>query len=209
MRFPMRRFLGPSERAIRNTLAGLFGKIRVRFATEGQHLKSRKAWEALIISLEGWSQHIDFSRLDPKGEFYLWRNLQDDVQDRTQPGTVLDPIVVILRAAEAIAVGLASAKALGWNSETARLGFAFRWTKLKGRDLHPWANPLTTISALDVAHDDEVTTFVEMPLDTPPSAIAPYVDEATKPLFVLFGGYRLPSAATEHWVRRLIERRMA
>jgi hypothetical protein len=105
-------------------------------------------------------------------------------------------------------VGLAFAKALGWKSEEARLGFAFRWTKLKGRRLEPWANPAVPISATGTAQDDTVTTFVELLLDTPESAVAPYVDQATRELFALFGGYRFPSAAIEHWVRRLVERKL-
>jgi hypothetical protein len=132
------------------------------------------AWEALIVSLEGgWSKHVDFLCFIPRGEFYLWRILQDDVSDRVKPGKTLDPILAILRVAEAVLVGLAFAKALGWESEKTRLGFAFRWEKLKGRELEPWSNPLTTISSYGVAEDDEVTTFVELSLDTPASAIAP------------------------------------
>jgi len=167
-----------------------------------------KGWEALIISLEGWSKHVDFLRFDPRGEFYLWRNLPDDVSDQIPPGKMLDPIVVILRVTEALLVGPAFARALGWKSEEARLGFAFRWTKLKGRQLEPWANPGVTINAYGTAQDDTVTTFVELPLDTPGSAVAPHVDEATRELFVLFGGYQFPSAAIENWVRRLVERRL-
>ncbi len=89
-----------------------------------------KAWEALIVSLDGWSRHVDFLRLDPTGQFYLWRNLPDDVTDQVETGKALDPIIVILRVAEAIAVGLAFGRALEWDAERARLGFAFRWTKL-------------------------------------------------------------------------------
>src|SRR6185437_3789076 len=38
-----------------------------------------RAWQALILSIvKGWSAHLDFWRLDPKGEFYLHRVLQDD-----------------------------------------------------------------------------------------------------------------------------------
>ena len=84
----------------------------------------------------------------------------------------------------------------------------FRWTKLKGRTLNPWANPLVIISSYDLAHDDEVTTFVELSLDTPPTAIAPAVKQATRELFVLFGGYQLPGQAIEQWVRKLIERQL-
>ncbi len=87
-----------------------------------------KVWQALIVSAKGWSSHLDFMRLDAKGEFYLWRALQDDlVPTRVQPRTVLDPILVIIRVAEAIAVGLSAAHSLGWN-EDAHLGFAFKWT---------------------------------------------------------------------------------
>jgi len=53
-----------------------------------------------------------------------------------------------------------------------------------------------------------VTSFVELPLGTPESAVAPYVDQATRELFVLFGGYRYPSAAIEEWVRRIVERKL-
>jgi hypothetical protein len=169
-----------------------------------------KGWEALIISLgdDVLSKYADFLRFDPKGEFYLWRILQDDVSDKIPPGKALDPILAILRVTETLLVGLAFAKVLGWNSEEARLGFAFRWTKLKGRQLEPWANPVIPISSHGTAQDDTVTTFVELTLDTPESAVAPYVDQATRELFVLFGGYSFPTATTEHWVRRLVERKL-
>jgi hypothetical protein len=170
-----------------------------------------KGWEALIISLETGrsSKHVDFLRYDPRGEFYLWRALQDDISDKIPPGKLLEPILVILRVTEALLVGLAFAKALGWKREEARLGFALRWTKLKGRRLEPWAKQVVPISAAGTAQDDTVTTFVELPLDTPESAVAPYVDQATRELFVLFGGYRFPSAAIESWVRRLVERKLS
>jgi hypothetical protein len=166
------------------------------------------AWEALIVSPSGWSKHVDFLRFDPKGEFYHWRNLQDDLSNRVEPGTALDPIIVIIRVAEHIAAGLAIVKALGWNPEETRLGFAFRWTKLRGRELNPWANPGVIISSIDVAEDDEVTSFVELPLETSPTAIAPAIEQVVRELFVVFGGYRIPTNAIEQWVSRLIERRL-
>ena len=49
-------------------------------------------------------------------------------------------------------------------------------------------------------------TYVEVPLETPVNAIAPYVEQAIRRLFVLFGVYVMPSAAIEHWVQRLTER---
>jgi hypothetical protein len=163
------------------------------------------AWEALIISRE--FQHIDFMRLDAKGEFYHWRVLQDDHTERTIPGASLDVVLVLIGVAEAIAVGLSIAKSLGWEYG-ARLGFAFRWTKLHGRELASWAKPEVTIRGRHTAHTETVDTFVEVPLDTPISAIGPYVEVATRDLFVIFDGYSVPSQAIEHWAQRLIERRL-
>jgi hypothetical protein len=167
-----------------------------------------KAWQAFIVSLkERWSAQADFMRFDPKGEFYLWRLLQDDLTDKVHPGTSLDPILVLIRVAEAIAVGLSIAKGLGWD-EDARLGFAFRWVKLKGRQLVSWANPIVHVSRSHTAYTDDVTTYIEVPLDAPVSAIAPFVEEATRDLFALFDGYAMPSEAVEQWTKKLVERNL-
>jgi hypothetical protein len=91
-----------------------------------------KAWQTLIVLIDEWSKHIEFMRIDPRGELYLWQILQDDTTDKVSPGTTLDPILVVIRVAEALAVGLSIADALGWQKDS-RLGFAFRWTKLSGR----------------------------------------------------------------------------
>jgi hypothetical protein len=167
-----------------------------------------RAWQSLIISLgETWSRHVDFMRIDPKGEFYLWRLLQDDLSDKVKPNEVLDVILVIIQVAEAIAVGLKVARTLGWQAG-AQAGFAFRWTGLRGRELGSWANPMVSIMPWHKAEDDAVDTFVQLSLDTADSAIAPFVEQATADLFVIFSGYSLPSDAFEHWVKRLLERRL-
>ena len=168
------------------------------------------AWEALIVRVEAEiASRLEFLRLDAKGQFYLRRLLQDDaVPTRVEPGTRLDPILVIIRVAEAIAVGLSVTKGLGWPQETTRLGFMFRWRNLRGRRLDSWSNPIVYVPGGGAAEDDEITTFVEIPLDVPMSAITPYVDAATKDLFVVFDGTRLPAATLEEWTRRLLERRL-
>lgn len=164
-----------------------------------------KAWQALIVS--EWFKHVDLIRLDPKGLFYLCRILEDDLASKVPRGTSLDGIVVVVHVAEAIAVGLNFVKALGWSAD-ARLGFGFRWTRLSGRELSSWAFPMSSVRPGHTAHDASVDTFVELPLDTPVSAIASYVQQATRDLFVLFDGYTFPIEALEHWVQRLIERRL-
>ena len=141
----------------------------------------KDAMEYLIVSIqEGWSNHIDFARLDPKGEFFLHRLLQDDgAPTKVRPVHALDPMLMILRVAEAMAVGMAFARALGWPPDGTTLGFAFRWHKLKGRRLSAWANPYSTINEGGIAHDDEIETCVQFSLDTPLSALDQFVDQAT------------------------------
>ena len=90
------------------------------------------AWEALIVKLElivDLIEHLDFMRLDPKGRFYLRRAFEDDIQGRPpralEPMTCLDFVLAIVRTAEAVAVGIAFAKALGCDPEKPSLHLAF------------------------------------------------------------------------------------
>jgi hypothetical protein len=177
---------------------------------DSRPLVVRDAFEFLIVSLsQGFSDHVDFARLDPKGEFFLHRMLQDDgVSDRIRPGQVIDPMLMILRIAEAMAVGIAFAKALGWEPTETTLGFAFRWHKLKGRHLTAWANRYSDLREGGKAHDDSVQSCVQFSLDTPLSALAQYVDEATKRLFIAFEGTTVPRQTIEDLVKRLLERRL-
>jgi hypothetical protein len=161
-------------------------------------------WEALIFS----SQLVDFHRFEPNGKFYLLRNLEDDTNKKIPARTALDPIIAILCVTEAIAVGLSFARALGWNPEEAKLGFAFRWSGLSGRKLETWAYRGVYISAYDKTETDSVTSFVEIPLDTPVTAIASAVQLVVKKLFVQFGGYEFPMNSIEGWTSKLTERRL-
>ena len=113
-------------------------------------------YEYLIVStVRDFSSHIDFARFDPKGEFFLTRLLQDDGAPKVvEPGKVIDPILMILRVAEAMAVGIAFAKTLEWKPEETTLGFAFRWDNLKERRLTPWANQHLRIPGGGTTHDD-------------------------------------------------------
>ena len=170
----------------------------------------KDAFEYLVVSISPeFSNHIDFARLDPKGEFFLHRLLQDDgVPSRIRPGQVIDPMLMILRVAEAMGVGIAFAKALGWTPDQTTLGFAFRWHKLKGRRLTAWANPYSSFNEGGIAHDDTIDSCVQFSLDTPLSALAQFVDEATKRLFAAFEGARIPRQEIEELVKRLFERRL-
>ncbi len=168
-----------------------------------------RAWQALIISLDrGWSRHLDFMRLDPRGAFYLRRAMQDDLnEERVAPRTSLDAFLVLIRVAEVLAVGLSFARAAGWDSNNAA-GFGFRWSALEGRHLNSWANPMQRMAVGGRSAAQCAESFVSLPADTPHAALAPYVSRAVRPLFSVFDGYEPPSAIVEEAVKQLVERRL-
>ena len=172
------------------------------------------AWEALIVKLElivDLIRHLDFMRLDPKGRFYLRRAFEDDIQDTPRapkPMTCLDFVLPIVRTAEAIAVGIAFAKAMNCDPEKVQLAFGFRWTGLRGRQLTSWVEPTRHIFPGITAYQDEITAFVKVPLETPLSALGEFVSQAIKPLFRVFDGFELSKDVVEDLTRETIERRL-
>lgn len=169
---------------------------------EDRPRKRDTAWQSLVVGSN--ADHLDFSRMHARGEFYQSQVLWDDMSGKVEPGTVLDPRLVVLLVAEAIGVGLQFAKALNFDAE-AELGFMFRWEGLQGRYIDNWSSR-GFYTPHQIAHDDTVESYVEVPADTPASSIAPYVQRATEKLFGSFGGYELKLGAIEHEVNRLIKR---
>jgi hypothetical protein len=170
------------------------------------------AWEAFIVSLgSGLSDEIDFMRLDPKGRLYLRQALQDDVSGGSggpPPMQALDFSLPVIRTAEVIDLGIRFAKSMGCAAEETQLAFAFRWTKLRGRQLTSWAKPRRYLPPMRSAYQDEVLAFVSIPLDTPLSASGNYVYQAVQPLFEIFDGFVLRRDDVEDLTRRLIERKL-
>jgi len=171
------------------------------------------AWEAFICDLspEWGGKDLDFWRLDPSGKFYLRRALQDDLSESKrapEPMKQLDFGLVILRTAEAIAVALGFARAMGCPIETTSLSFVFRWTKMKGRELSSWANIDRHMYPGNIAYQDDITSQVIVPLETPSSAIAEYVYPITKIVFEAFNGVEIGISVIEDLTHRLIERRL-
>ena len=168
------------------------------------------AWQALIVDhYHNWLQHFEFLRFDPKGEFYLRRVMQDDLCDRVKPRTVMDVVLMIYRVAEALAVGVSMAKGLGWGPSTSTAGFAFQWTGLEGRKLDAWAWPLRLVNGTGrKSHSQGVKTFVQVPVETPHSALAPFVADAIGPLFASFDGHVPSLDLVETCVQKMIQREM-
>jgi len=114
----------------------------------------------------------------------------------------------VIRCAEAIAVGIAFAKAMQCDPEATNLAFAFRWTKLQGRELASWAQPGRYISPGRQAYQDDFTALVNVPLETPLSALSEYVAQVVVPLYEVFDGFTLSKEIIEDLTRRLIERKL-
>jgi hypothetical protein len=139
-----------------------------------------------------------------RGEFYQSRLLRDDMTDRVEPGTALDPRLAAYFVAEVIAVGLRFVSALSFDVD-AKLGFMFRWNRLRGRHIDHWVDQ-GSYSRNKVTREDSIESYVEVPADTPASSIAPYVQRATSKLFGSFAGYELKPDAIETEVNRLLKR---
>lgn len=167
------------------------------------------AWEELLVNVVGgWSEHIDFMRFDPRGRFYIRRAFQDDIggsERAPAPMKAFDFGLGILRAAETIAVGMAFAKAMGCEIESTQLAFGFRWSKLHGRELSSWAQPLRYITPHD-AYQDQVFSDITVPLDAPLSSLGEYVGQAIRPLFEVFSGFSIGQNVVNEMTDRLINR---
>lgn len=169
-------------------------------------------WEAIIqIFDEGWRDSIDFVRFDPKGRFFLWRAYQEDMkssQRNLEPLKYFDFVLLVIRSAEAMGVGLAFAKAMKCEPEKTQLAFAFKWTRLQGRELVSWANPERHIWPGQTAYQNEVISCVQVPLETPLSALSEFVYQATEPLFQVFDGFSLNKKIIEDLTKKVIERKL-
>ncbi|MCJ9671436.1 RNA-binding domain-containing protein [Neorhizobium sp. SHOUNA12B] len=165
-------------------------------------------WETLIDALDGgWSRHLEFMRFNPNGEFFLRRAMQDDLSEKVAPRSSLDRILMIYRVSEVLAVGISIARSLGWNSDDSA-GFAFEWQGLENRSLHDWANPLIAFGAQGRSRSRSISSYAEVPLDTPHSALAPHVAQAVGPLFSAFDGYQPSMELIEGCVERMVTRKM-
>jgi hypothetical protein len=169
-------------------------------------------WEALIVTTDrSLFEHIDFQRLEPKGRFYMRRAYEDDIRRSARapaPFTVLDLPLRIYRVAETIAVGSAFAKGMQYPEDQSELHFAFRWTRLRNRELASWADPGRHIWPGHRAYQDAVCAYVTMPLEVAPASYFEFVHEAVFPLANVFAGFELDKKVTEDITKRLLERRM-
>ncbi len=168
-----------------------------------------EGWEALLADSAGYGPirvpHLDFWRIEPKGDFYLLTALEDDMRlpgPRPEPLTLLDFQLQIGRVAQIISVALSFGRSMGCEPSKTSLSFSFRWSRLTGRRLTSWVEPIRgSFHSGSPARQDEVVTAVTVPLDTPRSAIGSHVEAAVRNLFAVFGGMEYPS----HIVQEIVD----
>ncbi len=171
-------------------------------------------WESLVQDLNPatafLAPHLDFWRMEPRGVFHHIRALEDDLATSRglQPLTALDFLLQISRTAEVISTGLSFGQTLGCDATKTSLIFGFRWTRLRGRALVSWVEPSRWFRTTGVAEQDEFVASVVVPLDTPPSGIAPHVGNIVQELFALFGGREVEPRVVEEIVAETVERRL-
>lgn len=168
-------------------------------------------WEAFLYEYEpdSWYNHLDFWRAETAGRFYAYRAFEDDISEGPgypEPITALDYRLVVWRVADAIAVPMAFALAMDFAPEETTLHYAFRWSGLRGRELSSWSDRERRIPRRHVCHEPEVRSpAINVPLETPTSALAPYVRAATADLFAAFGGFELSADAAEDLTRSALK----
>lgn len=168
-------------------------------------------WQALRVDVTGYAPSVDFQIVDPRGRFYWRQALEDDLsssQRAPEPRTELDFGLPIIRCAEAIAVALAFAKAMGCAPATTTLRFGSRWSGLRGRRLTAWAQPGRSLSMHRTSQQDVVTVLQRVPLETPVSAIGGVLVPMLAPLYHVFEGFELPAKVIEDLSAQLVERRL-
>jgi hypothetical protein len=171
-------------------------------------------YQRLLLDLQGTVGFTfgDFWRIEEGGKFYQLRINEDDLpgrmgQPKPAPGTQLDFLLQISRTAEIVSISLAFARALGCKEDGTSLAVAIRWKGLEGRYLTSWVQPERTFRSGGVSHQDSITTEVLVPLETPQSALAPYLQKLVAPLFALFGGMAFEPRVIEDIVNKTVGQR--
>ncbi|MDQ7797865.1 MAG: ATP-binding protein [Candidatus Edwardsbacteria bacterium] len=167
-------------------------------------------WETYAASRMSILSHVDFMIYDPLGRFYLRRALQDDLREgrnAPEPFKELDFGLAILRTAEAMAVGMAFAKAMRCEIDKTTLYFSFKWTRLQGRELSSWANYDRYMNSGKISYQDLFEQRVQIPLETPLSAIGDYVSKVVNPLFNIFDGFSLSNQIIDEMIEKHFSRK--
>jgi hypothetical protein len=170
---------------------------------------NNNAWEEFIETTIHDRKRLDFMIFKPDGEFYFRRMLEDDGRNMSDQHTkTVDPVLQLLRVAEALVVGQSLGSFLRDSGSEIQLKFAFRWTGLKRRFLTAWSHPELDIGANSAAYQNGASAFVEMGVLANEQDISRRTHEAIGSLTTLFAGYQLPFDLVSAFVFKLLFRKL-
>jgi hypothetical protein len=164
-------------------------------------------WNALINLSDYWDLR-EFSRLEPAGLFYVRRPLLEDSYARARTaraGVAVDLQATIYRAAQAMAAVLAFAQALNANSAETEIGVLLRYKGLQNRRLISLNSAVDLLVTNYQSSTNSFEKFLELPADTSPVNLGPFVYEAVREFLALFDGYSINMNLIEQETRRALQ----
>lgn len=165
-------------------------------------------WQSLLLASPA---ALNFWRAEPRGFFYLYRSLEDDMslsRDKPKSLTKLEFTLQIIRMTDAIAVLLAIANILPMRTHAQAIEILFHWRGLAGRELSNWANLTRSLPPGMMARQDECSTSIVISIDATKIAVAAFVFQATRKLFSLFDGMVFEEAIIEDIANGVFERKL-
>jgi Putative DNA-binding domain len=163
-------------------------------------------WNTIIGFRAFGDEGLEIHRFEPSGRLFFRRVLQDDTSEKIPRGTLLDPVLMVLRVAEIIIVGLSILKSIG-ASHNGTAHFRFDWTGLNNRKLSSWANPERYFSSRTSQHDS-ASASISMPISSDQNQVPAFVKLATKALFATFQGFEISDSVIGDLVTKLVTRRL-
>ena len=133
--------------------------------------------------------HRDFWRGDPHGLLFLLRGFEEDGSfEGLSPGTALDLTLPVWRVGECLLHAERLAQAL----DADRIELAVTWQGLQGRQLRALANSNRVMFGNLIAHEDTVTSHIEIEAAEVTNVLPDAVRVLVEPLYTAFDFFEPP-----------------
>ncbi len=153
---------------------------------------------------------LDFWRISPAGLFFHLRGLEDDFIQGPRnipPRTLFDFDIPVWRIVEVFSALLSFGESMECSLDEVDIHCQFLWKGLAGRTLTAWSNPSRFLRNGRKSRSDDCRATVALPLSTPRNGIAPFVEQAVRPLFASFEGFSVESKVIEDLVEKVLASR--
>jgi hypothetical protein len=167
------------------------------------------AWETMLDVVGLWS-FLGFTIMDPRGRFYAWRSFDDDAsagQRGDVVGRHFDPLQATKQIIEVLATSLLFCRALGVADAHHKIHLAFKWHRLKGRDLWGYFSRGLILHGPNTASGDLTGPVTStLPADLALSALAPVAMEVAAPMLATFKGFELAPIYVDEALEQMLSR---